>query len=139
MKKNYNIYWYIALVLFVGVILLFLFLPKSVVKEEYNLSDLMLIEENSLMAVSPIFYPGTRVYGILMNEIIECESGWEHEGIWGKAGEYGIAQFKERTFYWMAELANFQNANWFNKEHQLYLLEWALENNLGKHWTCYKK
>lgn len=71
-------------------------------------------------------------------KIILCESGGKHE-VWGKAGEFGIAQFKKETFYWMAKQAKLENPDWKDKDQQVYLLLWALKNNLGKNWTCNNK
>jgi hypothetical protein len=102
----------------------------------------------STMPISPLKYPSyaylvpTDDYYIikLVDEIIACESGGRHERVWGDKGKaYGIAQFWEETFYWMAEMANLENPNWKSKEQQITLLGWALENGLGNHWTCYRE
>lgn len=71
-------------------------------------------------------------------EILKCESNFVHEGKWGKAGEYGWAQFKKGTFNWMKELAGMPMLKWKSQTDQLCLLRWALRNNLGSHWSCYK-
>lgn len=73
-------------------------------------------------------------------DIVSCESNWKHEGVWGDNGKaYGIAQFWEGTFYWLAELAGLEKPNWKSKEQQLYLLNWALDNGHANNWTCYRK
>lgn len=73
-------------------------------------------------------------------KIAYCESRNKHEGVWGKAGEYGIAQFKPRTFKWMAKLAGHPEYSIKNRENQLALLEWAIQHGYGNHWnTCYKR
>ena len=101
------------------------------------------IQGNTLLSGNPSFNPikptrAIRTISETMAIIIKCESGGKHDNVWGKAGEYGIAQFKSQTFYSFARQARLQNADWKNKEDQLYLLEWALKNNLGFHWTCFK-
>jgi len=112
-------------------------------------SGVSFMEGNTLIAQSAVYYPELEVLASRLIEeddlidmvagaIIYCESRGKHEGVWGEHGEYGIAQFKEKTFYWMAEKAGLKNADWKNKEHQIYLLKWALKNKLGRHWTCYK-
>lgn len=75
-----------------------------------------------------------------VDKIIKLESGGKHSGVWGKAGEYGIAQFKQSCFVWMSKKAGFKNMEWKNKEHQIKLLTWAVENNLHrKYWTTARK
>lgn len=70
--------------------------------------------------------------------VIMCESGGQHEGVWGDHGKaYGIAQFWEKTFYWLADLAQLKDPDWYNREQQIYLLEWGIENGYGYLWTCY--
>ena len=96
-----------------------------------------IIQGNSLLPISPLIYPEYRVYGDLVSDIIECESGGKHEGVWGKANEYGIAQFMEKTFYWLAEKSELQNPDWKNKDQQIWLLNWSLQNGYQNKWTCY--
>jgi hypothetical protein len=73
-------------------------------------------------------------------DILACESGFRHDGIWGDGGRsYGIAQFKQRTFKWLSGLAGRPDLRWANKHDQLYLLDWAIENGYARHWTCYGK
>jgi hypothetical protein len=72
-------------------------------------------------------------------DILACESGFRHDGIWGDGGRsYGIAQFKQRTFRWLSGLAGRNNLRWANKHDQIWLLDWAVENGYAKHWTCYR-
>jgi hypothetical protein len=71
--------------------------------------------------------------------IINCESGVQHDGIWGDGGRsYGIAQFQYKTFDWMRKEAKRPELKWKNRNDQLWLLAWALENGYGKYWTCFK-
>ncbi len=76
-----------------------------------------------------------------VNEITFCESSGKHNGVWGAAGEYGVAQFKKSTFNWMKIKANKPNLRWDNRADQIELLTWAVENGYAKeHWrTCYQK
>ena len=75
---------------------------------------------------------------ILASLIVQCESNGKHN-VWGKNGEYGIAQFKERTFYWLAKKAELQSPNWKDENQQLFLLNWALENGYEDYWECPKR
>lgn len=71
-------------------------------------------------------------------EIIQCESGGRHDGVWGDGGRsYGIAQFQERTFDWLGEKAGMRDPNWKSREDQITLLRWAVANGYGYLWTCY--
>ena len=76
--------------------------------------------------------------GSLIYDIVQCESGWREDAI-GKAGEIGLAQFKVKTFEWFKGLANRPDWDINAPEDQLEALEWGLENNLGNHWTCWRK
>ena len=90
------------------------------------------------VAIPSWFNPQT--YAV-MEAIIQCESSGEHEGKWGdiekKYPAYGIAQFQERTFYWLSEKAG-TKGNWKNKYDQIDLLEWAIDNGYSYLWTCAK-
>jgi len=96
--------------------------------------SLNVVSGNSLMAMSPVYIPRVEV---LASIITTCESQNKHDGIWGDKGmAYGIAQFWEDTFYWMAEKAGLENPDWKNQNQQEWLLRWAIINDLEKHWTC---
>ena len=83
---------------------------------------------------------GTQI-DIMVDRIIDCES--QNQMIWGDHNlpikTYGVAQFQERTFNWLKELANAPRLNYYKEADQVYLLKWALENNYGYLWSCYKK
>jgi len=71
-----------------------------------------------------------------LGEIIQRESSGKHDGIWGDEGKsYGIAQFQERTFYWLAEKASLQDPDWKDESQQITLLAWAVKNGYGGLWT----
>lgn len=76
-----------------------------------------------------------------VSEITTCESGGKHDNVWGRAGEYGVAQFKKSTFNWMKLKANMPELLWNSREDQITLLTWAIENGYAKqHWrTCYQR
>ena len=67
-----------------------------------------------------------------------CESSGRHEDIWGRAGEYGILQFKEESFYWLSERYNF-TGDWKNRDDQLALFLLTSEEDKYKHWSCFRK
>lgn len=69
-----------------------------------------------------------------------CESNNIHEGKWGDNGKaYGIYQFHQETFIWMAGLSGRPELKRKSKSDQEWLFDWALKNGYEKHWTCYKK
>ena len=69
-------------------------------------------------------------------------SGGLHENVWGDKNyihkAYGIAQFQKRTFYWLMDISGKKNMKWKNKDDQIKLLKWALENGQGELWSCYR-
>ena len=75
----------------------------------------------------------------LVINIIECESSGRHD-VYGDDGiSYGIAQFREETFYRFAKKAGFKRMYYKNPIHQLRVMNWALDNGYASHWTCYNK
>jgi hypothetical protein len=83
-------------------------------------------------------------------KIILCESGGQHEGVWGdcdKSGikngkhckAYGWAQFHKGTFNYMKKIFDMPNAKRESKVDQWKILNEALKRNLGGNWTCYKE
>ena len=81
----------------------------------------------------------------LMLAIMKCESSYRFE-VWGDDRKsYGIAQFRQSTFYEFAGMSikekswPFGQPNWKNMQHQVFLLEWGLNHGYGRRWTCYRK
>ena len=136
--------WYI-LIIIILVSVFFIYVnqeEKNLPENDSLLERPLIIQGNSLMAVRLVYYPTYKVYGSLVEDIIYCESGGEHynsDGTIkiGKAKEVGIAQFKIETWNWMSELSGFQGYI-YDKQDQLWLLNWAIENGYIKHWTCAK-
>ena len=50
---------------------------------------------------------------------------------------YGIAQFQNRTFDWLASMSGRTDLVWENKQDQIWLLKWALKNNYGYLWSTF--
>lgn len=75
-----------------------------------------------------------------VEKIIECESGGRHDGVWGDGGRsYGIAQFQRRTFSYLAEKSGIEGLDWKDRDDQILLLRWSIDNGYGDLWTCYRK
>jgi hypothetical protein len=73
-------------------------------------------------------------------EILLCESGIKHDGVWGDGGKsYGVAQFQKATFNDLKEKAGRPELRWKNRADQLWLLDWALRHGYGRYWSCYSK
>lgn len=71
--------------------------------------------------------------------IIKCESDGRHN-VYGDGGRsYGIAQFQKATFHWLAGKSGMKGLKWKDRDDQIQLLTWAVRNNYGHLWTCYKK
>lgn len=79
---------------------------------------------------------------VITNKVIKCESPNGGHNHWGdlnyKYHAYGVLQFQQRTFIWLANLSGKKNMNWKSKKHQIQLFEWALVNGHGRLWTCYR-
>ena len=71
--------------------------------------------------------------------VIMCESSGRHEGIWGDRGRsYGITQLQKPTWDYLSVKAGIQGS-WKDKQDQVRLLEWAIQNGHGDNWTCWRK
>lgn len=102
--------------------------------------DLILVGDNSLIAS---VIPAPLKLDILASRVTECESGQDHYicengGYCDDGMAYGKWQFWEDTFYWFAEMAGFEGLDWKNVSHQDLVGYWALDNNYGNHWTCFR-
>lgn len=76
----------------------------------------------------------------IANSVTYCESSNRQDGVWGKAGEYGKAQFKPQTFTWMKKVFHKPGYSIINEKDQVDLLREAIKHGYGNHWnTCYKK
>ena len=95
-----------------------------------------IISSNYLIALMPTDIKTD----LIASKIIFEESGGVHE-TWGdldyKYPAYGICQMQERTFYWLAEKVGRTDLDWKNKEDQIFLLKWSINNGYCSLWsTC---
>ncbi len=78
----------------------------------------------------------------IVNKVIKCESPEGKHDVWGDKHyiypAYGILQFQRRTFYWLVSISGKKGLNWKKKDDQIELAKWAIENNQGELWTCYR-
>lgn len=83
-----------------------------------------------------------------LKAILEDESNFNHYKIdgsvlKGSSGEYGIAQFKRKTWNWFNKLRVKQGLpnlyDILSPYEQIEMLEWAEQNNLLEHWSCVKE
>jgi hypothetical protein len=81
----------------------------------------------------PAVVVGPEVY-----RIIKCESQWKEDAIGDGGRAYGLAQFHRPTWDWLVKLSG-KNLDYYNPQHQIELLDWALENGRGYLWTCWRK
>jgi hypothetical protein len=76
---------------------------------------------------------------LLVYQIGWYESRNNHNVKPGDNGKsFGRWQFQQRTFDWMKKLSGKHGLNIMSEKDQEELLRWALENNLGTHWTGYR-
>jgi hypothetical protein len=102
-----------------------------------------LVGGSSLKAVAPPAEIKIKSLGVMIDELLMCESSGQHynkDGTIkrGKAGELGIAQFKIGTWEYFNKLRG-TNLDIYSEKDQLDMLRWCLENDLGNNWTCYEK
>ena len=76
---------------------------------------------------------------MLLNKIVELESGWRPNVIGDGGRAFGLAQFHKGTFDDFKEEAQMSELEYKNPYHQLTLLVWAIENGKQNHWTTYKR
>ena len=76
---------------------------------------------------------------------IRCESTWRHlnkDGtvLRGKAGEWGICQFKWDTFELFKRQSKKTDLSIYSADDQIELMTWAFEqgDDYKKHWTCWR-
>lgn len=113
---------------------------------KYGVNELFLEGNGSLHHKPQVLgsnYSGNSDY---WKDVVQCESGWNHYDKNGRILEgdkhleiqvYGIAQFQIRTFKWLKDLARRPELHWRNKDDQIWLLQWAIDNGYGDLWTCY--
>ncbi len=68
-----------------------------------------------------------------LEKTIQCESNWQHDGVWGKAGEYGLAQFMPDTFQ------RYCQGDWKNAYAQIDCMCQMWQKNQQRQWTCYNR
>jgi len=77
---------------------------------------------------------------LLLEKIIEAESGGKHEGVYGRNSEYGLAQFTPQTFFWLAEKMGVENPDWKDWGQQIAVLNFAIRNGYAeKHWSTFDR
>lgn len=113
--------------LVIGTLLFFLGLSVGHDIAYSKISDLIKLKES---------YKELQLTYEVVSDVTKCESEYLHDAF-NESGAYGIAQFKEATFYELAGRAKFKNVVWTNTGDQLTVLNWALENGYGYHWDCY--
>jgi len=83
-------------------------------------------------------YEASEASMAMVDNIIECESNGKM--VYGDNGmAYGVAQFWQSTLNMMKDLSGMYWLDYYSEDSQRTLLLWALDNNYGSHWTCYKQ
>ncbi|MCK6462842.1 MAG: hypothetical protein L6Q29_03440 [Candidatus Pacebacteria bacterium] len=73
-----------------------------------------------------------------LKRVIDCESDFLHEGIYGDNGlAYGIAQFHENTFNLFKKDAKMEWMEYKDLEDQIQLMAWSFAYGRQNHWTCW--
>lgn len=73
-------------------------------------------------------------------EVLKCESGLRHSGVYGDQGAaYGVAQFHRPTFEMFKREIGASYLDYKDLDSQIELFVWALKNGKASHWTCARK
>lgn len=75
-----------------------------------------------------------------VERILLCESGNNHDGVWGDKGlAYGAAQMHEVAYKELAERYGYVGGHWMNREDQIIILTEAVRRGEAKdYWACAK-
>lgn len=81
------------------------------------------------------------LYGVpkdLALDVADCESDFR-ANVYGDGGRaYGTYQFHKKTFELFSKKLG-EKLDYFDLEDNIRLAIWALANDRGHHWSCYKK
>lgn len=70
--------------------------------------------------------------------VASCESEFKVNAVGDGGKAYGIYQFHKPTFDMFAKKFG-EKLDYYDTEHNIQLAIWALSNDKGHHWTCYRK
>lgn len=71
-------------------------------------------------------------------DIADCESDFRVDAYGDGGRAYGPYQFHEKTFKLFSKKLG-EKLDYFDLEDNIRLAIWALANDKGHHWSCYKK
>jgi len=138
-KSNMKKFYFYYSIIFLSIIIAFIFNSfsnlcvehgrKLQIEEDYHISNYFKKELEKAKKQLQVYEKAIH--------IIENESSMRHN-VKGKHGEYGIAQFKKKTFLELKEKSGIKNIQWENPVHQFQLLCWAIENGYESLWTTAK-
>lgn len=119
------------------VISLFLIFPtKASIPQEINLDRLVLVQGNSVKAMSVPRYPKVYTLGSLIDRIIHCESGGDPKVCNQEFGCYagmGLFQLIPSTVKYCEEKLG-REIDPFDIDDNIACAMWLLENEGVKHW-----
>lgn len=96
-----------------------------------------IIQNNSLMSVSPLPFTPPVVLSALMERIIFCESTWNCEAKNPKSTAYGYCQFLDSTWEYVQKKWDIElDRN--NPDEQLYACQRLLKEEGWEHWEASK-
>jgi hypothetical protein len=100
-----------------------------------------MVQQNTLVAITAPYIEKPVVLGSIIEDVIDCESGWQHTDkygniIRGDAGEYGLCQFMPGTWNHFNKIRG-TNLDIYSEQDQLDMINWAFKNGYQEHWTCY--
>jgi len=72
-----------------------------------------------------------------MKRVMMCESGGKVDVVGDGGNAYGLFQFWEGTFYYIASRTG-EDLDWKNPEHQIKVACYGFAHGFQPHWTCWK-
>jgi hypothetical protein len=110
--------------------------PPEGVKNE---PESVLIRDNTLVGISPIYIPYVETYGSIIDKLARCESTNNPEAInWNDNGSpsYGLLQFKSGTFQEYCVSKYGLPDDIMDGEIQRECADYMIRDGLLDRWTC---
>ncbi len=106
--------------------------------EEYSCSKTDEIDKECVVRLIQKYSNQYEVSQKLALDIAACESSLKPTALGDGGKAYGIYQFHKPTFELFSKKLG-EKLNYYNTEDNIKLAIWALANDKGHHWSCYKK
>lgn len=136
-KYRFIVYLILLFILmsFLFVVACIVFAQKTPQEAFYGFTD------TSYIAPRMPYYPQPETFGVLIEELIECESGGNPNALGDEGKAKGVLQFHEPTFQrFCVDRYKYRDDIW-DEEIQRECCAEMIEENFDNvyHWTCFGK